>query len=219
MRESRALSAKNPVTFRGEGPALTGTEPQIVTRLLAAVSAGEPGAADQLLRIVYQELRTMASRKMARESPGHTLQATALVHEAYVRLFGGQEIHWQNRRHFFGASAKAMERILVEHARHKGALKERGGRRKVPLEHAEACFGHDPAEVLTVSDALAKLEQIDRRKAEVVRLRYFLGLTVDEAAESLGVSPRTVDFEWKFARTWLHRELTKDDTGGGIRGR
>ncbi len=160
----------------------------------------------------------MAHRQMAAEAAGHTLQPTALVHEAFFRLFGNGELQWSSRRHFFGAAGKAMRDIRVDDARRRNRLKRGGGERPGALAEEPPAFDADPSEVLGVHEALGKLEQKDPRKAEVVMLRYFAGLTVDECATALDVSSRTVDKEWRFARTWLHRELAKGDTTLAERG-
>ncbi len=178
-----------------------------VTQLLAAVGRGEAAAAEKLWALIYEELRAIARQQMAREATGGTLQPTALVHEAYLRLTGNADVQWANRRHFFGAAAKAMHRIRIDDARRRGRAKRGGGRRPGALVEGPAIFDQDPAEVLAVDEALKKLEQEDPRKAEVVMLRYFAGLSVEETAEALGMSARTVKNDWQFARTWLHREL------------
>ena len=183
-----------------------------LTQLLVAAGDGDAEAQGELWSIIYDELRAMAQRQMAAEAAGHTLQPTALVHEAFFRLFGGDEPQWASRRHFFGAAAKAMRDIRVDDARRRNRLKRGGGERPGALVDEPAWFDGDPAEVLAVHEALDKLEQQDPRKAEVAMLRYFAGLTVAECAGALGVSARTVDNDWSFARVWLHRELSKGDT-------
>ncbi len=198
---------------------MTTTESQSVTRLLAAVSAGEAGALERLWKLLYDELRVLAGGKLAGEAPGHTLQPTALVNEVFIRLFGRENVQWENRRHFFGATARAMEHILVEHARKKRAVKRGGKWKRIVSEDVGAWFDRDPVEVLAVSEARKKLAQFDPRKAELVRLRYFSGLTVDETARALGVSPRTVDEDWSITRAWLYREFRKGDTSVGVKDR
>ena len=163
-----------------------------VTRILSEVEQGDPHAAEQLLPLVYDELRKLAAQKLAQEKPGQTLQATALVHEAYLRLLDGDEVRsWNSRGHFFGAAAEAMRRILVERARHKQSLKAGGGRRREDLPDIELPAAGPHLDLLALHDALAKLEQRDKRRAELVKLRFFAGLTIAEAAEALGVSAST----------------------------
>ena len=183
-----------------------------VTRILSAIEQGDPHAAEQLLPLVYDELRKLAAQKLAQEQPGQTLQATALVHEAYLRLVNVEKAqHWNSLGHFFVAAANAMQRILVEKARRKHSHKHGGGRARVDLEDV-ASFAEEPEEVLlSLSEALDRLAQEDPRKAELVKLRYFAGLTVPQAAEALGVAPRTADSWWAYARAWLFAELQ----GGG----
>jgi RNA polymerase sigma factor (TIGR02999 family) len=172
-----------------------------VTRILGAIEQGDPHAAGQLLPLVYDELRRLAAAQLAREKPGQTLDATALVHEAYLRLVG--DLRFANRRHFFAAAAQAMRRILVESARRKVSLKRGGGRARQSLDDADVPLQRPPAELLAVHDALDKLAETNPRAAELVKLRYFAGFTLDEAAEALGVSPRTADGAWAYARAWL----------------
>jgi RNA polymerase sigma factor (TIGR02999 family) len=175
-----------------------------VTRILSAVEQGDPHAAEQLLPLVYDELRRLAARKLAHEKPGQTLQATALVHEAYLRLVGGDKgQHWPSRGLFFAAAAEAMRRILVESARRKASLKRGGEHARQPLDEAGVPLQRPPEELLAVHDALDKLAETDPRAAELVKLRYFAGFTLDEAAEALGISPRTADSVWAYARAWL----------------
>jgi RNA polymerase sigma factor (TIGR02999 family) len=187
-----------------------------VTRILSAIGEGDPRAAEQLLPIVYDELRRLAVQKLAHEKPGHTLQATALVHEAYLRLVDGErEAPWNSRGHFLAAAAEAMRRILVESARRKHSLKRGGDRVRVELDGL-ALVGPEPREDLLALDAaLSRLAATDRVAAELVQLRYFAGLTLPEAAECLAVSPRTAGRLWAFARAWLRREIdrgTGDDS-------
>jgi RNA polymerase sigma factor (TIGR02999 family) len=194
-------------------PSVTPSESNPVSRLLAAATQGDASAYNELWSLIYDELHGLAQSQLAREAPGHTVQPTSLVHEAYLRLTADEKVEWANRRHFFAAAAQAMRRIRIDDARKRKRLKRGGGQQPVPLEEAAATFDQDPAEMLAIDEALKKLERIDPRKAEVVLLRYFAGLSVDETAKALEVSPRTVDNEWHFARAWLHRELTKGDTG------
>jgi RNA polymerase sigma factor (TIGR02999 family) len=176
-----------------------------VTRILGAIRVGEDGAGDALMAAVYSELHRVASAKMAREQPGHTLQATALVHEAWLRLGDGT---FQNRAHFFGAAAEAMRRILVERARRKSSLKHGSGAEHVDIAAVEIASPlEDEDEMLAVHDALDRLAAYDQRKAELVKLRYFTGLSFEEAAAVLGISERTAARDWTFARAWLHREI------------
>lgn len=176
-----------------------------VTRILNAVRAGEDGAGEALMTAVYGELRQIATAKMAREQNGHTLQATALVHEAWLRLGDGQ---FQNRAHFFGAAAEAMRRILVDRARRKKSLKHGAGAEHLDIAEVEVAtpIGNDD-EMLAVHEALDRLAAYDPRKAELVKLRYFSGLSFEEAADVLGISVRTAARDWDFARAWLHREI------------
>jgi RNA polymerase sigma factor (TIGR02999 family) len=174
-----------------------------VTRILSAIEQGDPRAASQLLPLVYDELRALAACRLAREKPGQTLQATALVHEAYLRLVGGTDPGWSGRGHFFAAAAEAMRRILVESARRRASLKRGGGLARVDLDCAEMADEGRPDDLLALDEALSLLEREDPQSAELVKLRYFSGLTNKEAAEALGISPRTADFRWAFARAWL----------------
>jgi len=190
-----------------------------VTRILSAIEQGDPSAASQLLPLVYDELRQLAAQKLAQEKPGQTLQATALVHEAYLRLVmpgsgsrgPPQEQHWDGRRHFFAAAAEAMRRILINRARDRGRLKRGGDWRRLHLDHIDLSVAEPPDELLTLNDALDKLEQEDPACAELVKLRFFAGLTLDEAARTLGVVRRTADRYWAFARSWLFAALRKGD--------
>lgn len=188
--------------------AVTGPQSQI-TSLLSAVDAGDAGAAERLWHVVYDELHRVAKARMAREGHRGDLQTTVLVQEAYLRLVGrdGAAVP-ANRRHFFAAAANAMRQFLVDDARKRGRLKRGGGRRPGEIGEAAAALDYDPAEVLALDEALAKLRAHDARKAEIVQLRYFTGLTRDETADVLGVSPRLIDKEWRFVKTWLHRELS-----------
>jgi RNA polymerase sigma factor (TIGR02999 family) len=181
-----------------------------ITRVLNAIEQGDPQAAGQLLPLVYDELRRLAAQKLASEKPGQTLQATALVHEAYLRLAGSADTrHWNGRAHFFRAAADAMRRILVDRAREKHSLKRGGAWQQVDLDQA-AEVAHDPAEdVVALSEALDRLAEHDPVKAELVRLRFFAGLSVEEAADLLGVSRATADRYWRYAKTWLYCALTR----------
>jgi RNA polymerase sigma factor (TIGR02999 family) len=180
-----------------------------ITQLLAAVGQGDAGAQDQLWAAIYNELRQLAHHQLRPEPIGPSLQTTVLVHEAYLRLLGDAKTDWANRRHFFAAAAQAMRRIRVDDARKRNSLKRGGGH--APELHAEpAAAASDDADLLALDEALKKLEQDAPRQAEIVMLRYFAGLNVDETAQALDVSPRTVDTDWRLARAWLHRELSPE---------
>jgi RNA polymerase sigma factor (TIGR02999 family) len=182
-----------------------------VTHILSAIEHDEPHAAEQLLPIVYDELRKLAAAKLAQEKPGQTLQATALVHEAYLRLVDAELAkRWDSRAHFFAAAAEAMRRILVENARRKGSLKRGGGRAREELEEENLVAPRAPDDLLALDEALCQLAVTDPQAAELVKLRYFAGLTVKQAAEALGISARTADFLWSFARAWLLRKIEGD---------
>jgi RNA polymerase sigma factor (TIGR02999 family) len=178
-----------------------------VTRILEAVRGGEPRAADRLLAVVYEELRRMASSKLAHEPPDHTLQATALVHEAWLRLAGGALQDWDSRAHFFSAGAEAMRRILVERARRKSRLKHGGAYRRQELDEFDLVDLPADLDLLALDEALDRLEREDSRKAQLVKLRFFTGLSLAEAAEVLGVSRATADRDWAYARAWLYHEV------------
>jgi RNA polymerase sigma factor (TIGR02999 family) len=180
-----------------------------VTRILNAIEQGDAKAADELLPLVYEELRHLASWKMSRESPGQTLQATALVHEAYMRLVGTESQNWKGRTHFFTAAAEAMRRILIENARRKQRLKRGGGQKKVDLEDAEPAVAEPAEDIVALNEALEKLALEDPVKANLVKLRYFAGLTVKQAAEILGISQATAERYWSYARVWLFYEIKK----------
>jgi RNA polymerase sigma factor (TIGR02999 family) len=183
-----------------------------VTHLLKAIDQGDPQAAGQLLPLVYDELRRLAEQKLARESPGHTLQATALVHEAYLRLIGaGDGPAWDNRGHFFAAAAEAMRRILIDRARQKSALKHGGAARRVPLDEALQGGPDETDRLLEIDEALTALEQHDAQAAQLVNLRYFAGLQHQEAAAALGVTRRAADRLWALARAWLYQRLTRGE--------
>lgn len=178
-----------------------------ITCILESIERGDPKAAEELLPLVYGELRKLAGAKMAGESPHQTLQPTALVHEAWLRLVGNQEPKFENRAHFFGAAAEAMRRILIDNARRKQAIRHGGDQQRVNLEEVELATPGDDDELLAVNEALDKLEAHDPVEAKLVKLRYFVGLTLKEAAEVLGVSVRTADNYWAHARAWLYREI------------
>jgi len=179
-----------------------------ITRILSAIEQGDPSAAEKLLPLVYNELRKLAAARMAAENPGHTLQATALVHEAYLRLVDIEEPQrWNSRGHFFAAAAEAMRRILVERERHKRSLKAGGDRWRLEMADVEPSVAGPDIDLLALNEALEKLERQDRRKADLVKLRFFAGLTIDQAAAVLGISTSTADNEWSYARCWLRLEI------------
>ncbi len=178
-----------------------------VTQILSAIEAGDPKAAAELLPLVYDELRKLAAARLADEKPGQTLQATALIHEAYLRLVGGGERAWDSRGHFFAAAAEAMRRIVVESARRKNRLKHGGGHERVEVELAELPTRLPPDDLIALDEALAQLEQLHPVKARLVTLRYFAGLTIEQAAEALGISRVTAHRYWTFARAWLHQQM------------
>ena len=179
-----------------------------VTQLLNAAGEGDPQAAGELLSLVYDELRRVAASKMARESPGQTLQPTALVHEAYLRVAGDPDSRWAGRPHFFHAAARAMRDILVEQFRRKSSLKRGGGHRKIAVEHAEIAIESPSEDLLALEEALQRLEREQPDQAEIVMLRYFAGLSAQETADVLGVSLSSVERKWRFIRAWLRREVS-----------
>jgi RNA polymerase sigma factor (TIGR02999 family) len=182
-----------------------------VTRILSDIERGDPCAAEHLLPLVYDELRKLAARRLAREKPGQTLQPTALVHEAYLRLVDSDAIRrWDSRAHFFAAAAEAMRRILVDHARHKTSAKAGGGRRRVDMDEVEPAIEGPRVDLLALDEALAALEAKDPRKAALVKLRFFAGLTNQQAADALGVSASTADNDWAYAKTWLRLAMGGD---------
>lgn len=180
-----------------------------VKRILETLSEGDERAADHLVRVVYDDLRQLAARKLANEPAGQTLGATALVHEAYLRLVG-RETSWANRSHFFGAAAEAMRRILIERARRRSRAKHGGGRKRFEVKESDLVAEPDPLELLALDDALDKLEQQDRAKADLVKLRYFAGLTLADSARIQGVSVATAERHWAYARAWLLAEISRD---------
>lgn len=182
-------------------------EPQRLTQLLVAWSDGDQKALDELFPLVYDELRQVARRQMRRERPGHTLRTTALVNDAYLRLVDQREVRWQNRAHFFAIAARMMRRILVDHARAKRYEKRGGGAAHVPLEEAAVLAHGREGEIVALDEALTALAEIDPRRARVVELRYFGGLSNEEIGEVLKVSPNTVTRDWNMARAWLYQEL------------
>lgn len=178
-----------------------------VTQLLAEWSSGNQAAFDQLMPLVYEELHRMARRYMAKQSPGHTLQPTALINEAYIRLADSPGKEWQNRLHFFGVAASAMRHVLVDYARSSRSAKRGGAQKPLPLDERFVVSDQRLAEVVELDDALTALEKLNARQSKVVELRYFGGLSVEETAELVGVSPETVMRDWRAAKAWLHREL------------
>ncbi len=182
-----------------------------VTHILSQIEQGDSQAAEKLLPLVYNELRRLAAQRLAQEKPGQTLQTTALVHEAYLRLVdGAQERSWDNRGHFFAAAGEAMRRILVEQARRKARWKRGGNRQRVELDEIEITAPGVSDDILALDDALTKLSQTHPEHVELIKLRYFAGLTGDEAAQTLGISPATADRYWTYARAWLFRELAPE---------
>jgi RNA polymerase sigma factor (TIGR02999 family) len=179
-----------------------------VTRILDAIGHGDSQAADQLLPLVYRELRRLAAQKMASETPGHTLQPTALVHEAWLKLVGQENRKWQDKNHFFAAAAEAMRRILVDNARRKRTQRHGGGQQRVGLEEVNIAVENDE-QLLAVNEALEKLAAKDKEKAELVKLRYFVGMTIEEAAQVLGISEGTAKRHWAYSRAWLAEEIRK----------
>ena len=178
-----------------------------VTRILTAIEQGDPQAADRLLPLVYEELRKLAAHRMANEAAAQTLQPTALVHEAWLRLVGNQNPKFANRAHFFAVAAEAMRRILIDNARRKRALRHGGGQQRVDLDKVDLSSVSADDQLLAVNDALDKLAAQSKSEAELVKLRYFVGMTLEEAADALGISARTADTYWAHARAWLFHEL------------
>lgn len=178
-----------------------------VTTLLEQLANGDQDAANVLLPVVYQQLRAVAQLRMATENPGHTLQATALVHEVFLRLIGNRKVAWQNRAHFYGAAAEAMRRVLLDHAKSKGRQKRGGGFQKMPLNVADLAAQQNSEQILALDAALCRLEEQNPEAAHVVRLRFYAGLSVDQTSKAMDLAPRTVDRRWKFARAWLYKAL------------
>jgi RNA polymerase sigma factor (TIGR02999 family) len=182
-----------------------------VTRILSAIEQGDAHAAAQLLPLVYDELRQLAAQKLAGEKPGQTLQATALVHEAYLRLVGGEKAqHWDSRRHFFAAAAEAMRRILVEKARRKRSVKHGGQHARIDFDEAVLIGGDPRQDIVALDELLEQLAGVDARAAELVKLRFFAGLTGAQTAKVLGISPRAADLLWSYARAWLFEKLQRE---------
>ncbi len=184
-----------------------------ITRILAKVEKGDRRATDELLPLVYDELRKLARDRLKHEPPGQTLQPTALVHEAYMRLVGSDDPRWDGRGHFFAAAARALRRILVERARRAAAAKRGGDQQQVPLEHAEPTLEPLPEDVLAVDEAIQRLEAEDPRKGQIVNMRFFARMTTAETAAALGISVGTVGREWRYIRAWLEGELRDADDG------
>jgi len=184
-----------------------------ITFLLEAANRGDSQAAEQLLPLVYEELRRLAAAKMSSENPGQTLQATALVHEAWLRLAGDANRKWNDRTHFFAAAAEAMRRILVDNARRKRALRHGGGQQRLELPDLAAPSTPNADQLLAVNEALDKFAALDPQTAELVKLRYFVGMTIDETAGALGISEATVKRHWDYARAWLYEEIRTQQAG------
>lgn len=179
-----------------------------VTRILSQIKSGDPTAAERLLPLVYEELRRLAAAKLAKEKPGQTLQATALVHEAYLRLVGSEEqVSWNGRGHFFGAAAEAMRRILVENARRKQRVRHGGGHERLNLDAVDLEGAEPTGNILALNEAIDRLAATERGAADVVKLRYFAGLSIEQTAQALGISVRTANRHWAYAKAWLFREL------------
>jgi RNA polymerase sigma-70 factor, ECF subfamily len=202
------LARKGEGRISGKVPGLMAAPPRTdVTDLLTDLGRGDQGALNKLMPLVYDELRRLASRHLRHERAGHTLQTTALVHEAYLKLVDQKDANWQNRVHFFAAAAQVMRRILVDHARGRRAFKRGGGYCRLSLDAAALSSEEKDADLLTLNEALDSLAAIDPQQSRVVELRVFGGLTVEETAEALGVSTRTVKREWNMAKAWLHRKI------------
>ncbi len=182
-----------------------------ITRVLIAASQGDERAASELLPLVYGELRKLARSRMAKVPPGNTLQPTALVHEAYIRLVGATDPKWNGRGHFFAVAAEAMRQILVEQARRKSSLKRGGDQKRLDVDDVDVAVDAPVEDMLALDQALSRLEADDPRKADIVKLRYFAGLTREETAAALGVSVRTVDYDWRYIVARLHRDMTTDE--------
>ncbi len=203
-------SSDEPVPTTGpSGPARSPQQRGDVTQILSAIEQGDSQAAEELLPLVYEELRKLAAARMAQEDPGQTLQATALVHEAYIRLVDVDKAqHWNSRGHFFGAAAEAMRRILVEQARRKAGPQAGGGRNRIELSQVDPEIEGPQTDLLVLNDALAKLEASDLRAASLIKLRFFVGLTNQQAADTLGISAATAKTEWAYAKSWLLAEIS-----------
>lgn len=189
-------------------PASGGPGRYDLTLLLQEAAAGNGDAAEKLLPLIYEQLRAIAQQRMSGERSGHTLQATALVHEVYLKLMGNGDAEWASRAHFFHAAAQAMRRILIEHARQRGRLKRGGEFKRQSLERVDLAVEEDPESILALDAAICRLEEKDERAARIVKLRFFAGLSIEETAEAVGLSERTVKREWTYARAWLYRALS-----------
>lgn len=187
-----------------------GPSPSEVTRLLRSASSGDPSAMEAILPLVYDELHALADGYLRRERVGHTLQPTALVNEAYLKMVDQRDARWESRNHFLAVAAISMRRILVNHAKHRKRLKRGGGRRRETLSDSILLGAEPDIDLIALDEAMEKLAAIDERKVRIVELRFFVGLTVEEAAEVLGISPATVKRDWDFARTWLLREMGEE---------
>jgi RNA polymerase sigma-70 factor (ECF subfamily) len=185
--------------------------PEKITQLLMNWSWGDKAALDQLVPLVYPELRRLAKRHMGRESPEHTLQTSALINEAYLKLVDQQNVQWQNRAHFFAVAAQVMRHILVDHARSRNYAKRGGGAPKLPLDEAVALTERRAAQLIALDDALTDLAALDARKSQIIELRFFGGLSLEETAEVMNISPSTVQREWRAAKAWLHNTMSKAD--------
>lgn len=181
-----------------------------VTRILRSIESGDPKAAEELLPLVYEELRKLAAARMANESPNQTLQPTALVHEAWLRLTGNKNVKWDGRAHFFGAAAEAMRRILIDKARRKQAQRHGGGQQRLDVDEIEIAAPAKEQELLAMDEALEKFAALDKQKAELVKLRYFVGLTLEESAQILGISTPTAKRWWAYSRAWLYQHIQGD---------
>lgn len=185
-------------------------DPAPVTKLLHAVAAGEKRATDELLRAVYDQLLAIARNRMSRENPDHTLQPTALVHEAYLKLIGSDAVNWSSRAHFFHASAQAMRRILIDHARSVGRVKRGGKMRRRSLDAIDMALTSDGDDILALDAAVTRLAERDERAATIVQLRFYAGLSVEDTAAAMRLSERTVKREWAFARAWLYKQMESE---------
>ncbi len=180
-----------------------------VTRILDAIAQGDANGAEKLLPLVYEELRRLAVQKMSQEAPGQTLQATALVHEAYIRLVGSDALSWANRAHFFAAAAEAMRRILIDNARRKQRLKHGADHHRIDIKDVEIAVDGPSIDLIALDEALSKLAEEDPEAAKLVKMRFFAGLTLDQVAVVLGISRRTADRNWAYAKAWLYQQITK----------
>ena len=212
----RRATPPGPGSVTATGPLLAAGAMNDVTQILAAIERGEPRAAEELLPLVYDELRKLAAQRLAREAAGQTLQATALVHEAYLRLIGAETPSWNGRGHFFSAAAEAMRRILIENARRKKAEKGGGALQRVDLDAVDVPADTRSEDVLALDEALSRLAAEDPTKAELVKLRFFGGLSVEDAGRVLGISRATADRYWSYARVWLYSELNDAGPRPGV---